>query len=110
MFGVAISEVTPQTLEEWEAEGREYRLVDVRSMAETARGVLPGAETIPLHLIPLRKDELQGDRPVVVYCQSGARSAQACAFLGQQGIRDVHNLTGGILGWARAGKPIVAPN
>lgn len=110
MFGVAIAEVTPQTLEEWDAEGRAYRLVDVRSMAETARGVLPGAELIPLHLIPLRKDELKGDSPVVLYCQSGARSAQACAFLAQQGIPDVHNLVGGILGWARAGKPIVAPN
>lgn len=110
MFGVAISEVTPQTLEEWDAQGRAYRLVDVRSMAETARGVLPGAELVPLHLIPLRKDELAGTTPVVLYCQSGARSAQACAFLAQQGVSNVHNLVGGILGWARAGKPIVAPN
>jgi rhodanese-related sulfurtransferase len=110
MFGVAIAEVTPQTLERWDAEGRAYRLVDVRSMAETARGVLPGAELIPLHLIPLRKDELKGDQSVVLYCQSGARSAQACAFLAQQGITDVHNLVGGIINWARAGKPIVAPN
>ncbi|MCA1789664.1 MAG: rhodanese-like domain-containing protein, partial [Thioalkalivibrio sp.] len=70
MFGVAISEVTPQTLEQWDAEGREYRLVDVRSMAETARGVLPHAELIPLHLIPLRKDELVGEKPVVLYCQT----------------------------------------
>jgi len=110
MFGVAISEVTPQTLEDWDGSRRPYRLVDVRSMGETARGVLPGAELIPLHLIPLRKDELKGDKPVVLYCQSGARSAQACAFLAQQGITDVHNLVGGILGWARAGKPIVSPN
>lgn len=110
MFGVAIEEVTPQTLEEWDAEGRAYRLVDVRSMAETARGVLPGAELLPLHLVPLRKDEFKDDKPVVLYCQSGARSAQACAFLAQQGITGAHNLTGGIVGWARAGKPIVAPD
>jgi rhodanese-related sulfurtransferase len=110
MFGIAISEVTPQTLEEWDSEGREYRLVDVRSMAETARGVLPGAELVPLHLIPLRKDEMAGDKPVVLYCQTGARSGQACAFLAQQGIDNVHNLVGGIVGWVRAGKPIVAPN
>ncbi|AGA34888.1 rhodanese-like protein [Thioalkalivibrio nitratireducens DSM 14787] len=110
MFGISISEVTPQTLEEWDAEGRPYRLVDVRSMAETERGVLPGAELVPLHLIPLRKDELSGDRPVVLYCQTGARSGQACAFLAQQGITNVHNLVGGIAGWARSGKPIVAPD
>jgi rhodanese-related sulfurtransferase len=110
VFGMAISEVTPEVLEAWDAEGRRYRLVDVRSIAETARGVLPGAELIPLHLIPLRKDELAGETPVVLYCQSGARSGQACAFLVQQGVGNVHNLVGGILGWARAGKPIVAPN
>ena len=110
MFGVAVSEVTPQTLEEWDAEKRAYRLVDVRSMPEMQRGVLPGAELLPLHLIPLRKDELAGDTPVVIYCQTGARSGQACAFLAQQGISNVHNLVGGIVGWARAGKPIVAPN
>jgi len=110
MFGVGIQEVTPQTLEEWDAEGREYRLVDVRSPGETARGVVPRAELVPLHLVPLRKDEFRDDKPVVLYCQSGARSAQACAFLAQQGITGVHNLTGGILSWARAGKPIVAPD
>jgi rhodanese-related sulfurtransferase len=52
VFGVAVSEVTPQTLEEWDAEKRAYRLVDVRSMPEMQRGVLPGAELLPLHLIP----------------------------------------------------------
>ncbi len=110
MFGMAISEITPEGLEEWEAEGRRYRLVDVRSIPETARGVLPGAERIPLHLIPLRKDELAEDTPVVLYCQSGARSGQACAYLAQQGLTNVHNLVGGIVGWSRAGKPIVTPN
>lgn len=109
MFGMAISEVTPQILEDWDAAGRSYRLVDVRSPAETARGVLPAAELIPLHLVPLRKEEFAGDVPVVVYCQTGARSGQACAFLQQQGINNVHNLVGGIVGWARSGKPIVAP-
>jgi rhodanese-related sulfurtransferase len=110
VFGVAVSEVTPQTLEEWDAENRAYRLVDVRSMPEMQRGVLPRAELLPLHLVPLRKDELAGDTPVVIYCQTGARSGQACAFLVQQGITNVHNLVGGIVGWARAGKPIVAPD
>lgn len=110
MFGMSISEVTPQTLEEWDAHGKTYRLVDVRSPGETARGVLPNAELIPLHLVPLRKDEFASGGPVVLYCQTGARSGQACAFLAQQGITDVHNLVGGIVGWARASKPIVAPN
>lgn len=110
MFGFAISEVTPQTLDQWDGERKPYRLVDVRSMAEIQRGILPRAEIMPLHLVPLRKEELAGDTPVVLYCQTGARSGQACAFLAQHGITNVHNLVGGIVGWARSGKPIVAPN
>lgn len=109
MFGISIAEADPQTLEQWDSEGRPYRLVDVRSPAETARGIIPHAERMPLHLVPLRKEELQDSRAVVLYCQTGARSAQACAFLAQHGITNTYNLVGGIVGWARAGKPIVAP-
>lgn len=108
MFGFSINEVSPETLDEWKRNGQVFRLVDVRSPAETAQGVIPDAELMPLHLVPLRKDELRSEAPVVVYCRTGARSAQACAFLAQQGHENVHNLAGGIVAWARAAKPIVA--
>lgn len=108
MFGFSINEVTPDTLDEWQKDGRNFRLVDVRSPGETAQGIIPGAEMMPLHLVPLRKDELRGSDPVVIYCRTGARSAQACAFLAQQGHDNVHNLVGGIVAWARASRPIVA--
>ena len=109
MYG--FSEITPEQLEQWREEGREFRLIDVRSPAEAARGIIPGAEVVPLATLPLRKDEFAGsDTPVVVYCQSGARSAQACAFLTQQGVDATHNLRGGIVGWAQQGKAIVAPD
>lgn len=81
-------------------------LIDVRTEAEVARGVIDGAIHIPLHLLPLRADEIPQDRPVVMYCNSGARSAQACAFMAAKGYKNMHNLAGGILAWARSGKPI----
>ncbi|MGM0552794.1 MAG: rhodanese-like domain-containing protein [Pseudomonadota bacterium] len=109
MYG--FTEVTPDELEQWRAEGRRFRLVDVRSPGETARGVIPGAELIPLHVLPLRKDEFADpDTDLVLYCQTGARSAQACAFLSQQGVYTANNLRGGIVGWAQAGKPIASPD
>lgn len=109
MYG--FSEITPDQLEQWREEGREFRLIDVRSPAEAGRGIIPGAEVVPLATLPMRKDEFAGsDTPVVVYCQSGARSAQACAFLTQQGVDTAHNLRGGIVGWAQQGKAIVAPD
>ena len=84
-------------------------LVDVRTDMEVARGAIDGAVHIPLHLLPVRADELQAQETLVVYCQSGARSAQACGFLAARGFRRLYNLQGGILGWARAGRAVAVP-
>ncbi|WP_018873421.1 rhodanese-like domain-containing protein [Thioalkalivibrio sp. ALJ16] len=109
MYG--FTEITPDELDQWRSEGRTFRLIDVRSPGETGRGVIPGAELIPLVSLPLRKDEFAGsDTPLVIYCQSGARSAQACAFLAQQGVDCASSLRGGIVGWAQTGKPVVSPD
>lgn len=82
-------------------------LIDVRTPAEAARGGIHGARNIPLHLLPMLGHELEGERPVVLYCHSGARSAQGCAFLTARGHGNVYNLRGGILGWAQCGQPLV---
>ena len=87
------------------------RLIDVRTPAEVARGKLSGSENIPLHVIPLKIDELssdeKSDEKIIFYCQTGARSAQACAFMTSKGIDNVYNLRGGIVTWARMGLPVV---
>jgi rhodanese-related sulfurtransferase len=83
-------------------------VIDVRTEAEVSRGVIDGAIHIPLHLLPLRADDIPQDKPVVVYCNSGARSAQACAFMAAKGYHNMHNLSGGILAWARSGRPITS--
>jgi len=84
-------------------------LVDVRTDAEVARGVIAGAVHIPLHLLPARYTELDPGAEVVVYCQSGGRSAQACAWLSANGYARVHNLAGGVSAWLREGQPLVVP-
>jgi rhodanese-related sulfurtransferase len=89
--------------------GEDIALVDIRSDAEVAQGMLPDSEHLPMHLIPLRMHDLPKDRDVVLYCRSGARSYHACNFLGQQGVTNVVNLRGGIIAWARHGYDIVAP-
>ncbi|MFO7581303.1 rhodanese-like domain-containing protein [Guyparkeria sp.] len=87
----------------------EVDLFDVRGPAETDRGVIEGAELVPLHMVPLNVDRFRREKDVVIYCHSGARSAQACQFLIQQGVGNVYNLEGGILQWAGAGLPLVPP-
>lgn len=104
MFG--IREIDPQQLEALKSDN--IKLVDVRTEAEYAQAKIEGSQHIPLHMLPFKVDELKGDRPVVFYCRSGARSAQACAWLMSQGKQDVYNLSGGIINWARAGKALAA--
>lgn len=89
-------------------ESQAALLVDVRTPSESARGGIPGARNIPLHLLPLRQEELPDGQAVVFYCQSGNRSAQACVFMASQGRRKVFNLQGGILAWVQYGQPVSA--
>jgi len=85
-----------------------FKFLDVRTPAEVARGKIAGCENVPLHLIPLKVSEYETDEKIIIYCQTGARSAQACAFLASKGIENAINVRGGIVAWARMGYPISA--
>ena len=63
----------------------------VRTSLEVAQGVIPGTRLIPLHLLPLQAEELCDGRPLVFYCRSGNRSAQACSYLAERGCDHVIN-------------------
>jgi rhodanese-related sulfurtransferase len=84
------------------------QLVDVRSAAEVARGAIAGAKHIELAALSTRAAELDAESPCVLYCLSGARSAQGCAYLAQRGFRRLYHLDGGIAAWAKAGLPVTA--
>ncbi|NCA69590.1 MAG: rhodanese-like domain-containing protein [Sphingobacteriia bacterium] len=102
-----INEIDSESLQQRVASGEDLLLVDIRTPAEIAQGAIPEALRLPMHMIPLRMSELPKDRDLVLYCRSGARSYQACAYLMQQGYDRVINLRGGIIAWARHGYPIV---
>jgi rhodanese-related sulfurtransferase len=89
--------------------GEPVEILDIRSDAEVAQGVLPNAQHLPMHLIPLKMADLPKDRDVILYCRSGARSYHACAYLAQQGVSNVVNLRGGIIDWASRGFEIGLP-
>jgi rhodanese-related sulfurtransferase len=104
---VPMENIDASTLEALRRE-REIELIDVRSDQEVLRGVIQGARHIPLHLLPSRYQEIARDRPVVFYCQSGARSMQAGQFLTARGWPEVYNLSGGVQGWLRNGLPMTS--
>lgn len=67
-------------------------IIDVRTPEEFAGRHYPGAINIPLDALPQRIGELKGlPKPIVVYCQSGGRSAVAASVLKQTGVSDVMN-------------------
>jgi rhodanese-related sulfurtransferase len=102
----SIKELDVQTLKSYLDENRKIRLLDVRSMEEMSAGMLPNAEKLPLHTLPLRINDLSREDVCVLYCRSGARSAQGVGFLMAQGFDEVYNLRGGIMAWTRMGLPL----
>lgn len=75
-------------------------VLDVRSRAEYDEGHIPGVPNIPLGELPERMSEVPADRPVVLHCQGGGRSAIGASLLKAQGREDVFNLAGGYRAWA----------
>jgi len=78
------------------------QLVDVRVAHEWDAGHLAGATHLPLEELAERSNELDADRPVVLYCRGGTRSSMAAEALDGAGFNAV-KLTEGIVGWDEAG-------
>ncbi len=70
------------------------KIVDVRTPDEFRGGAYPGAVNIPLQSLLGRLKDLSKDRPIVLYCASGSRSAAAASMLRQAGFADVVNAGG----------------
>lgn len=75
-------------------------LLDVREASEVVQCSIAGSVHIPLGQLPQRVSEVPRDRPIVVHCHHGGRSARAVLWLKQNGYENVVNLTGGIDAWA----------
>jgi rhodanese-related sulfurtransferase/rubrerythrin len=76
-----------------------FTLLDVRQPEEYEDRHLPGAKLIPVADIGSRIDELDADKPTIVYCAIGGRSRVAAQMLAGKGFREVYNLSGGIKAW-----------
>ena len=77
-----------------------FELIDVREGFEYEIARIDGARLIPLGEIAERADELPRNRPIVIHCHSGRRSAEAVRLLQQRGFGNIYNLEGGIDAWS----------
>ena len=82
-------------------------LLDVRTPGEYQQARLDGARLIPIDQFVKRLAEVPKDRPVLVYCAVGSRSAQVVNYLARQGYPEIYNLSGGIYAWAQKGLPVL---
>ncbi|GAB3706084.1 adenylyltransferase/sulfurtransferase MoeZ [Spirosoma flavus] len=104
----------PQVMSVQELAGRlalneDIFLLDVRDRPEYDMCHLEGAVLIPVSMIPNNRKRIPTDRPVVVYCHHGIRSANVAQYLyAQDGFTNLYNLEGGINAWARDIEPEMA--
>jgi hydroxyacylglutathione hydrolase len=93
-----------------ELDSGRLTVIDVRGRAEWEAGHIPGVTNIPVGHLADRLAEIPRDRPVVVHCQGGARSAIAASVLRARGVAEVINLVGGYGEWEAAGHPVAREN
>lgn len=103
--GNAVSQVIAPLNYVDQFESTQHVLLDVRTPQEFNDGHIAGSINIAVETLAGRLDEVPRDQPIVVYCRSGNRSAQAAQILTQAGFTNVYDL-GGIIAWEAAGLPI----
>jgi sulfur-carrier protein adenylyltransferase/sulfurtransferase len=94
------STITATELKALQDRGEPIYLVDVREPAEWEIVRLTDAVLIPKGELAGKLSELPQDRPVIAYCKTGIRSAEALALLKNAGFADAKHLQGGISAWA----------
>jgi adenylyltransferase/sulfurtransferase len=93
------STITAGELNAMKERGDDIYLVDVREPAEFEIVRIPGSVLIPPRELPSRLFELPQDKPVVLYCKTGVRSAEALALLKNAGFADATHVQGGVTAW-----------
>ena len=97
--------ITARELKEMFDRGDDFLLVDVREPGEYDIVRIPGSVLIPKGDLPSRLADLPLDRPVVLHCKTGQRSAEALALLKGAGFSSAKHVQGGVMAWANQVDP-----
>ena len=96
-------QITVHDLADWREQGRDVVIVDVREPAEWDDGHIEGALHLPMFEAVARRAEIPAGRPIAVVCAGGLRSSTVLSALQRHGVANLHNVTGGMAGWVKAG-------
>ncbi len=97
-----MKQIRAAQLAEWlrDTDRPQPLMLDVREPWELEQCRIDGSTHIAMHTVPLRCEELDPDRDIVVICHHGGRSMQVAMFLERKGCASVFNLNGGVEAWA----------
>lgn len=83
-------------------KNEEGTIVDVRTPGEYSQGNIENSKNINVAgNFAQEIQKLDKNKPVYVYCRSGARSSRAMGMMNQMGFKEVYNLSGGFMAWSR---------
>jgi adenylyltransferase/sulfurtransferase len=99
---MSVISIDTNELREMLASG-EAELIDVREEYEYAEVRIKGAKLIPMSLLPLKVDEIDWSKKVILYCRTGGRSYMIASQLARSG-REVYDLSGGIMEFVMTGQ------
>ncbi len=102
----ARTDVSPQQAKQLVDTNKDLFVLDVRNPDEYATDHIQGATLIPVTDLQGKLAQVPHDRPILVYCRTGVRSASASSILVSNGY-SVYNLSGGLTAWSGAGYPTV---
>ena len=104
---IEMKEITVLELKKMQDDKQDYQLIDVREPHEYDIAQM-GGELIPMGEILEQSDRISKEKPVIIHCRSGARSAAIVTALENQfGFTNLYNLKGGILAWANEIDPSI---
>ncbi len=106
MASIIPFEITVQELKQWQDEGKDFVLIDVREPSEFKTANM-GGTLIPLNSLPEHFSELDPEADIVVHCHLGGRSGMAVEFMRRNGFTKARNLRGGIAAWSKQIDPKV---
>jgi hydroxyacylglutathione hydrolase len=96
-------QITVHDLAAWREQGRDVVVVDVREPSEWDDGHIEGALHLPMFEAAARRAEIPEGRPVALVCAGGLRSSTVLSALQRHGVANLHNVTGGMAAWVKAG-------
>jgi molybdopterin/thiamine biosynthesis adenylyltransferase/rhodanese-related sulfurtransferase/molybdopterin converting factor small subunit len=100
-------DVDAAQVKRWLDEGRDVKIIDVRTPLEHAICRIDAARLVPLQDLPDELARLDPAAHYVVHCHHGSRSAHAVELMRQRGYTAAQNLAGGIDAWSREVDPAV---